>query len=157
MDGSVVGKADLDYIVAAGWVRPADYVTREVGVRKTVEVPLYRVADLEAVLTDVPGVDWEAVRAVKPGEVSPLREHTRLPATRAAAVRAFCHRLGAEYSVEVWPHWWNAGDTWTIDWELNEDGHPTKKEVAAALAAHHGARPYVDQITLSTAVGRVIG
>ncbi|MEV6868083.1 histidine kinase [Streptosporangium subroseum] len=114
-------------------------------------------APLLAALADDPDVDWEAVRAVKPGEVSPLREHTRLPATRAAAVRAFCHQLGADYSVEVWPHWWNAGDTWTIDWEFNEDGHPTKKEVAAALAAHHGARPYADQITLSTAVGRVIG
>ncbi|MET9067778.1 3'-5' exonuclease [Streptosporangium sandarakinum] len=149
-------RTDLDYIVAAGWVRPAAYVTREVGVRKTVEVPLYRVADLEAVVTDVPGVDWEAVRAARPGEVSPLREHTRLPATRAAAVRAFCAQLGDTYSVEVWPRWWNAGDTWTIDWELNEDGHPTKAEVAAALAAHHGAGPYADQITLSTAVGEVI-
>ncbi|MFI6513286.1 exonuclease domain-containing protein [Streptosporangium sp. NPDC050855] len=149
-------RTDLDYIVAAGWVRPAAYATREVGVRKSVEVPLYRVADLEAVLTDVPGVDWEAVRAVKSGEPSPLREHTRLPATRAAAVHAFCTQLGDTYSVEVWPRWWNAGDTWTIDWELNEDGHPTKAEVAAALAAHHGARPYADQITLSTAVGRVI-
>lgn len=148
-------RTDLDYIVAAGWVRPAAYATREVGVRKTVEVPLYRVADLEAVL-DVPGVDWEAVRAVKPGEVSPLREHTRLPATRAAAVRAFCAQLGADHSVEVWPRWWNAGDTWTIDWEVNEDGHPTKTEVAAALAAHRGASPHADQITLSTAVGRVI-
>ncbi|GAA3169081.1 hypothetical protein ACFQES_48515 [Nonomuraea salmonea] len=84
----------------------------------------------------IEGVDWEAVRAVKPGETSPLREHTRLPISRAQAVRAFCAQLSADYSVEVWPHWWNAGDTWEIDWEYREDGHPTKTEVAAALAAH---------------------
>ncbi|MEV7012033.1 3'-5' exonuclease [Streptosporangium sp. NPDC051022] len=148
-------RVDFEYVVAAGWVRPTRHVTREVGRRKAVEVPLYRTADVEDVL-EVPGVDWEAVRAVKAGEVSPLREHTRLPATRATAVRAFCAQLSADHAVEVWPHWWNAGDRWEIDWEIREDGHPTKSEVAAVLAAHHGARRYADQITLSTQVGEVI-
>ncbi|MER5424379.1 3'-5' exonuclease [Streptosporangium roseum] len=150
-----IRRTDFDYVTAAGWVSPVRHATREVGRYKSVEVPLFRVGDLEDVV-QLPGVDWEAVRAVKPGEVSPLREHTRLPATRAAAVRAFCDQLGADYGVEVWPRWWNAGDRWEIDWELREDGHPTKAEVAAALAAHHGASRYADQITLSTAVGEVI-
>lgn len=48
-------------------------------------------------------MDWEAVRAVKPGQVSPLRVHTRLPAARAAVIRAFCRDLGAHWTVEVWP------------------------------------------------------
>ena len=100
--------------MAAAWIRPSTYLEREVGCRKTVNVPLYAVGDVEDMLT-IDGVDWEAVRAVRPGEVSPLREHTRLPISRAQAVRAFCAQLSADYSVEVWPHWWNAGDRWKID------------------------------------------
>jgi hypothetical protein len=150
-----VRRRDFDYVVAAGWAAPARYATREVGRRKTVAVPLYPVGALEdALLT--PGVDWEAVRSVKAGEVSPLREFTRLPAARADVVRAFCARLASDWSVEVWPHFWNAGDQWQIDWEQRADGHPTKTEVAWALAAHCGASKHAGSIVLSTAVGDVI-
>jgi hypothetical protein len=150
-----IRRRDFDYVLAAGWVSPVRYVTREVGVRKTVDVPLYAVGDLEDAL-DTPGVDWEAVRAVRPGEVSPLREHTRLPARRAEVIRAFCAQLADEWGVEVWPHFWNAGDRWEIDWEQRANGHPTKAEVTAALAAHRGASKHTDRITLSTVVGDVI-
>ncbi|MFF4417123.1 exonuclease domain-containing protein [Streptosporangium sp. NPDC001559] len=150
-----VRRRDFDYVVAAGWVEPVRYVTREVGVRKTVDVPLYAIGDLEDAL-DTPSVDWEAVRAVRPGAPSPLREHTRLPRQRAELVRAFCAQLGIDWSVEVWPHFRNARDRWTIDWEQRADGHPTKAEVAAALAAHRGASRHADHIALSSAVGDVI-
>jgi|GEM_PF-872095 len=150
-----IRRRDFDYVVAAGWVAPARHITREVGTRKTVEVPLYTVGGLEDAL-HTPGVDWEAVRAVKAGEVSPLREHTRLPAARADVVRAFCAQLGERFSVEVWPHFWNAGDRWEIDWEQRPDGHPTEAEVAKALAAHRGASQHATRIVLSTAVGDVI-
>jgi hypothetical protein len=150
-----IRRRDFDYVVAAGWVSPVRYATLEVGRRKTVDVPLYPVGALEdALLT--PGVDWEAVRSVKAGEVSPLREFTRLAAARADVVRAFCDRLTADWQVEVWPHFWNAGDQWEIDWEQRADGHPTKAEVARALAAHRGASKHAASIVLSTAVGDVI-
>lgn len=48
----------------------------------------------------------------------------------------------------MWPHFWNAADRWEIDWEQHADDHPTKAEVAAALAAHHGASQHSDRITL---------
>jgi hypothetical protein len=150
-----IRRRDFDYVTAAGWASPARYATREVGRRKTVAVPLYTIGSLEdALLT--PGVDWESVRSVKAGEVSPLREFTRLPAARADVVRAFCDRLAADWAVEVWPHFWNAGDQWEIDWEQLPDGLPTKAEVAAALAAHRGASRHAASIVLSTAVGDVI-
>ncbi|GAB3278483.1 hypothetical protein GCM10027589_04660 [Actinocorallia lasiicapitis] len=151
-----IRRRDFDYVLAAGWLTAATHVTREVGVRKTVDIPLYSVGDLENVIAEVPGVDWEAVRAVKPGEVSPLREYTRLPAARAEVIRAFCAELGDRYAVEVWPHFWNAGDKWEIDWEYTADGHPTKAEVTAALSDHYGASQHWDHIVLSTAVGEVI-
>jgi len=150
-----IRRRDFDYVCAAGWVTPVRVVVREVGVRKTVTVPLYAVGDLEDVLA-MPGVDWEAVRAVRPGEVSPLREHTRLPAARATVVRAFCAGLAAEYGIEVWPHFVNVYDRWEIDWERLPDGRPTRGDVAAALAAHTGAAAYAENIVLSTAVGDVI-
>jgi hypothetical protein len=43
-----------------------------------------------------------------------------------------------------------------IDWELREDGPPTKGEVTAALTAHHGASKHDASVSLSTAVGEVI-
>jgi hypothetical protein len=150
-----IRRRDFDYVTAAGWVSPVRYATLAVGRRKTVDVPLYPVGALEdALLT--PGVDWEAVRSVKSGEVSPLREFTRLPAARADVVRAFCAGLAADWQVEVWPHFWNAGDRWEIDWEQRADGRPAKADVAAALAAHRGASKHAGSIVLSTAVGDVI-
>jgi hypothetical protein len=150
-----IRRTDFDYVTAAGWAAPVRYATREVGRYKTVQVPLYRVGDLEDALA-MPGVDWEAVHAVRPGEESPLREFTRLPRSRAEIVRAFCDQVSYRWQVEVWPHFWNAGDQWQIDWEQRADGHPTKREVAEALAAHHGASRHAGHIELSTAVGDVI-
>jgi len=146
---------DFEYVTGAGWVSPVRYATREVGVRKTVDVPLYAVGDLEDALA-IPGVDWEAVRAVKAGEPSPLREHARKAISRATVIHAFCDQLRREHEIEVWPHWVNPADTWEIDWELREDGHPTVAEVKAALHAHPGASKYATQIKLSTEVGEVI-
>ena len=143
------------YILAAGWVRAVDSVTKQVGRYKEVEVPLYRTGDVEAVL-QIPGVDWEAVRAVRPGDPSPLREHVRLPVARADAVRAFCGDLGREWKVEVWPRWHNGSDTWLVDWD-RLDGHPTEQEVAAALAAHPEAAAHAGRIELSTPEGGIVG
>jgi Exonuclease len=151
-----IRRRDFDYVTAAGWVRPVRHIAVSVGTIKTVTVPLYRTGDLEDTLREVPGVDWEAVRAVHAGEVSPLRAHTRLPARRAAVIRAFCQDLGGRWGVEIWPSFSNRDDCWEIDWELREDGHPTKAEVAAALSAHRGAARHAGCIVLSTAVGEVI-
>ncbi len=150
-----IRRTDFAYVTAVGWVSPARYATREVGVRKTVQVPLYQAGGLDDALA-MPGVDWEAVHAVKPGEESPLREFTRLPRSRAEVVRAFCDQVHDRWQVEVWPHFWDAGDQWEIDWEQRADGHPAKAEVAEALAQHRGASKHAANIVLSTAVGDVI-
>jgi hypothetical protein len=154
-----IRRRDFDYVQAAGWVRPMRYVEQKVGVRKTVEVPLFTVGALEDAIsetTEVFGVDWEAVRAAKPGQISPLREYTRLPIARATAIHAFCDQTRRRYGVEVWPHFRNARDEWEIDWELDENEQPTLSQVTADLATHPGAAPYRGQIQLSTEVGEVI-
>jgi hypothetical protein len=42
-----IRRRDFEYVRAAGWVAPARWIEREVGVRKTVDVPLFAVGDLE--------------------------------------------------------------------------------------------------------------
>lgn len=150
-----IRRTDFEYVVAAGWVSAVTYAVREVGVRTTVQVPLYRVGGLDDAL-QTPGVDWEAVRSVRPGQESPLREFTRLPRSRAEVVRAFCEELRRQWQVEVWPAFWNRAGRWQIDWEQRADGHPAEGEVAAALAGHHGASRHAGDIDLSTEVGDVI-
>jgi hypothetical protein len=150
-----IRRRDFEYVLAAGWLTPAKVIHSRVGRRKTVPVPLYRTGDIETVL-DIPGVDWDAVRTVAPGEPSPLREHARLAASRAQVIRAFCAQLGAQHSVEVWPHWVNATDTWEIDWERRADGHPTKDEVTHAIGEHPAAASYRREIVLDTPAGEVI-
>ncbi len=150
-----IRRTDFEYVLAAGWVTAADTTLVKVGTRKTVAVDLYTVGSLEDALT-IPGVDWEAVRAVHAGEPSPLREHARLAASRADVIHAFCRELREQFAIEVWPHWHNASDTWEIDWEQDENGLPGKDEVRALLYAHPGANQYVHDIRLSTEVGEVI-
>lgn len=149
-----VRRTDLEYLIAAGWLVPVDYANVQVGRYKEVTVPLYSVGDLEDVQC-IPGVDWEELRGVAPGKPSPLREWTRLPVDRASVIRAWCRQLHDTYSVEVWPHWVNAEDVWEIDWEVNEDGHPTLAEAEASLR-EHAAWKYQREIRLSTEVGGVI-
>ncbi|VFA91797.1 Uncharacterised protein [Nocardia farcinica] len=62
---------------------------------RTVDVPLYRTGDVEALL-ERPDVDWEAVRACPKGEKSPLLEIVGgRQITRAQAIRSFLQWYGA--------------------------------------------------------------
>jgi hypothetical protein len=76
-----VRRTDFDHCVAAGWIEPAAHVETRIGRRTTIEVPLFRTGDVDRLL-ELPGVDWEAVRASRPGEPSPLLEHVRRPRGR---------------------------------------------------------------------------
>lgn len=149
-----IRRIDLNYLEAAGVIAPVDHASKKVGTVKEVPVPLYLLGDLEDARA-VEWIDWEELREVKAGQPSPLREWARLPVERATVVRAWCRELHATYNVEVWHHWANAKDTWEIDWELNEEGHPTLAEVEVSLAGHAAAR-YSTGIRLSTEVGEVI-
>lgn len=60
-----IRRVDFDYCLTAGWICPHQWVDSQVSRRRTVPVPLYRLADVEA-LRDIPGLDWEAVRAARP-------------------------------------------------------------------------------------------
>lgn len=69
-----VRRTDFDHCVAAGWIETATHVSSRIGRRQEITVPLYRTGDVDHLL-EIPGVDWEAVRACRPGEPSPLRHH----------------------------------------------------------------------------------
>jgi hypothetical protein len=146
-----IRRVDFDYVRAGGWVEPVAYVDVRVGRRKTVAVALYRTGDVESV-TRITSVDWEALRAARPGDPSPLRDHAHLPASRAQAIRRFSAELGERWSsIDVQARWINATDTWEITWWPDSTGHPAPAEITAALVAHPDARHYRHQERLQPA------
>ncbi|MGY0231881.1 hypothetical protein [Longispora urticae] len=132
-----VRRLDLDYCLAAGWLSPHAHRRAAAGRNKgaTVTVPMYRTADVDALL-DVYGVDWAEVRAARPGVPSPLAEWTRLPAERAAAIRRFCADLAAGYRIEVRATWRAETDIWDVEWTRDGAGEPTVEQVERAVDAH---------------------
>ncbi|AOR36753.1 hypothetical protein BFF78_42000 [Streptomyces fodineus] len=54
----------------------------------------------------MPGVDWEAVRGLPKGAVSPLREYAALALTRATVVKGFAQALADRHGTTVWA--WNS-------------------------------------------------
>jgi DNA polymerase III epsilon subunit-like protein len=147
-----IRRRDLKYAEAAGWISPAAYKTIPVGAVKTVHAALYRTADVED-LALVPGIDWERVRAVAPGRPSVLREFARLPVERATAVRAFANRLAERFGAETFAWWWNAGDTWLVDW-LTSGGQPTSAQVRTFAAEDAGWASVEGSASLGTFRGR---
>ncbi|WP_307671853.1 3'-5' exonuclease [Streptomyces sp. V4I2] len=114
---------------------------------------LYRLADVRAV-RDMPGVDWEAVKGLPKGTVSPLREYAALAPTRAAVVKTFAQGLADRYGTTVWA--WNSpySGGWELDWE-RVNGAPTKDAVRRELLADPAAAAYASEITLCPAWGEV--
>ncbi|UFR07162.1 3'-5' exonuclease [Streptomyces sp. Go40/10] len=145
--------ADWKYVEAAGWITPADTYEREVGRYRTVTVALFRLGDVRTV-RDMPGVDWEAVRGLPKGAVSPLREYAALAPTRAAVVKGFAQALADRHRTTVWA--WNSpySGGWELDWE-RVDGGPTKAEVLKELRADRAAAAYAGEIALCPQWGEV--
>jgi len=151
-----VRRTDWDYAVAAGWIAPAGVITVPAGRSRQVQVPLYQTREVDA-LREMPGVDWEAVRACRPGEPSPLRAFAQLSPTRAQAVRRFVAELGDRYGAQVWAVYVGGGDRWELDWLANEAGEPTVAQVAAAVAADPTVSPYRDSVRVPDEPGATIG
>lgn len=141
-----IRRIDFDYVIAAGWLTPAAVRSSKVSRRKWIDFPVYHPREVDA-LRDLPGVDWESVRGVKPGSRSPLREYAAKPPTRAATIRWFCTKLSKRFRVQVWAWWDNSRDTWHIDWDT-ANNKPTRKQVEKALAGDPVIAQYRDQIVL---------
>jgi hypothetical protein len=60
-----VRETDFRYLLAADLIAPKTYTAVQVSRYRWVDVPLYRVGDLDA-LREHPDIDWEAVHTVKP-------------------------------------------------------------------------------------------
>jgi hypothetical protein len=118
-------------------------------------VPLYRTGDVDA-LRDLPGVDWEAVRACRPGEPSPLRAFAPRPPARAQTIRRFVAQLSDRYGVEVWAWYHGGADRWEVDWEDSASGEPTVAQVAAAIAADPEVAQYRPDIVVATDGGAAV-
>jgi hypothetical protein len=149
-----IRETDFRWLLAADLVAPQKYTSTRVSRYRWVDVPLYRVGDLEA-LREHPDVDWEAVRAVKPGEPSPLRHLARRPVDRAAVIRRGVAELGGRYGVEVWAWWNNNAGIWEADFE-RRDGGPTVTAFRKAIAEHPHLCEHQESIAVATEAGAAL-
>ncbi|MGW5851999.1 hypothetical protein ACWFQ8_29315 [Streptomyces sp. NPDC055254] len=69
-----VRRSDWDHMVRLKWIAPAEWREVQFGTSRAgaVDVPMYRVADVDALPAAHPEVDWPALRAVEKGRRSPL-------------------------------------------------------------------------------------
>ncbi|MFE1453399.1 hypothetical protein [Streptomyces olivaceoviridis] len=69
-----VRRVDFDHMRKLEWVRPAERREVRFGTSRAgaVMVPLFRTADIDALPTDHPEIDWEQLRNVRKGQRSPL-------------------------------------------------------------------------------------
>ncbi|MDJ0344248.1 3'-5' exonuclease [Streptomyces sp. H10-C2] len=146
-----IRRTDWDYVVAAGWIEPAEIATIKTGTYRTVDVPMYTTGAVLA-LRELPDVDWDAVRAVPKGKPSVLREYAHRSQTRAAIVRRFAAELADRHQVTVWAQYDGSADTWALDWD-HHDGRPTRATVAQELQDDTEAAPHASRITLGTPWG----
>jgi DNA polymerase III epsilon subunit-like protein len=116
-----------------------------------VETPLFRSADVDALQT-VPGVDWDEVRAVRPGGPSPLLQHVGPGRARARIVRDFAAHLGRAGAIQVHARYRAATGRWLLDWAPDTTGHPTR-DAAEQLLENHPASEFTSCITLLTTSG----
>ena len=145
-----IRRRDFDYLTAAGFVTAATYVEAEVGRRRYVTVAMYTTASIDDLL-DIPGIDWEQLRGVRPGALSPLREFTRLPIARATLVRGLAADLSDRHGIEVAPRYDYRADTWRLHWTPGPDGEPGRATVAAEIASRPELEPHRGEITLHPA------
>jgi len=150
-----IRRRDLDYCLEAGWLRPYSHRELKVGRYKTVEMALYRTGDLDA-LKEIPGVDWEAVRAVKPGKPSPLREFVKLAPRRADLVHGFAELLAEQYGVRAWTSFSNSRDRWTIDWLPNDALEPTRAQVKELFSAEPARAAFAAKVGFLSTVAQVV-
>ncbi|UKD50806.1 3'-5' exonuclease (plasmid) [Amycolatopsis sp. FU40] len=150
-----VARRHFDICVEAKWISPKRHYEKLVGRYSTVDVPLYRTGDVDALLAR-PDVDWTQVRETPKGKRSPLLELVggRAP-TRAQVIRAFLEDFGSEHSIEMWAWWVPGPDVWEIDWERVEGG-PAKPDVFAAIQSRPAVARYLCDIQLHCAAGQAI-
>jgi hypothetical protein len=157
-----IRETDFKWLVAADLAVPHEYTWVEITRYRDVAVPLYRVGDLEA-LRGHPLIDWEEVRAVKPGKPSPLRHLARRPIDRAAVIRRGIAELGDRFGVEVWA-WFNTGSGgWEVDFDRPANGPGsgpgdalTVQQFQAAIGEHPYLREHRDAIAVSTEAGAAL-
>jgi DNA polymerase III epsilon subunit-like protein len=149
-----IRETDFKYLVAADLAVPRAHTVVDITRYRSVAVPLYRVCDLEELRTH-PGIDWDAVRAVRPGRPSPLRALARRPIDRAAAIRRWVAEFGDTHGIEVWAWWHPGADRWEIDFE-RVPGGPALPEVRTAIAEQPHLRHHRDDIAVATDAGTAI-
>ncbi|MEU4804371.1 3'-5' exonuclease [Actinosynnema sp. NPDC023587] len=146
--------SDWKWIEPAGWIAPVDHAWRKVGRtgRREVLCRLYRAEDVDALL-EIPGVDWDEVRACDKGDGSPLRAFApKLAPGRAELIRRWIAEFADLNGLDVWARYDGRDDTWIVDWDP-VDGHPTKTEIRRAAADEPALAPHLSAMVFGSTAG----
>ncbi|WP_367139732.1 hypothetical protein [Saccharothrix sp. HUAS TT1] len=145
---------DFRHMVDAGWIPRVDYVPKEIGRGETVEVPLYRVADIEA-MREQRFVDWDALHDAEPGQKSPLLVDAwaRKQIIKGREVQRLADELGTLHGIDVEArldttrhHFWRL--RWPTHAGRRRTPTPTAWEVGMIIATDPRLEPWADDIVL---------
>jgi hypothetical protein len=149
-----VRRVELDHLVAAGLIRPVHRQGKRCpDDRADVSIGLFVVGELED-LREIDDIDWEAVRGVRPGRPSPLRELMPALPTRAERIRALADRLTTALGVSVTAVWHDprsrsGGGWWEYTWPTNPAGEPTTATVTQVIRDDRTGSRYRREIRLT--------
>ncbi|MEO6086679.1 MAG: 3'-5' exonuclease [Umezawaea sp.] len=147
--------SDWKWVRPAGWIAPVDHTWMKVGRDRHVKCDLFRTEDVDALL-EIPDVDWEAVWACGKGEASPLRRYApKLAPTRAEVIRRWIAEYGDLAGVDVWARYDGRHDTWTLDWDTDDEGLPTVAQVRQAVADDPVIAAHLKALVFGSAAGDV--
>lgn len=145
---------DFKYLLAADLATPKTYTSVTVSRHRDVIVPLYRTGDLDA-LREHPDIDWEAIRSVRAGDPSPLRDLAHRPIDRAGVIRRWLAQLGDRHGIETWAWWHPGAGQWEIDFERSATSL-TVKQVREEIDKHPLLRRYRQDIAVATEAGAAL-
>ncbi|WP_157225061.1 DciA family protein [Nocardia thailandica] len=146
-----IRRTDFDHCVDAGWITPAEYVSKTIRRGREVRVALYRWGDVKGLL-GISEVDWDAVRATPSGSASLLLRFAKPSIDRAAAIRNFVGDASRRFGVRIGAKYYWRLDQWVIRWEPDHTGSPTYDAVETQLSADPDTSAFLGSIVLETGV-----
>lgn len=134
-----IRRTDFDHLVRAGMITASSTTMVQVSHRRTVDVELFSVADLDRALDD-PRVPWPGLREVGPGDRSPLLSLLDAPSpNRPKALREWASQAEQDFGVGFLVEWDRWRQQWCAAWDTYTSVPPTAEQVAQHLADNQRA------------------
>lgn len=146
---------EFKHLADAGLVPVAGWAEIQIGRRRsdTIDVPVYRIADVEALTGDEfahLALPWEEMRAAEPGTPSPLLAEPRLrhAIMMGRAVQNWARGQSDRLRLQFAARLDHRTMTWHVTWDGEHRNAPDTFEVAARLQHEPEMAAYLDHLQL---------